>query len=408
MWTFYCVLVCWCTTLTTGTRVCGMDESYILPTDFVRTMNGVLTVRGSITLVSDSFHLPCRTLLTVVYLAIDDDVIGGGTFANAANLTTIDAITSTIYIVEAYAFYNCPVLTTILLPDVIHIYDGAFALNVALTTVDWPVLTTTGVASFVGCSNLTDFTAPLLEEIGMAAFAYCFAFATLTLPSVVDIETDAFYRCTRLNRVSLPKAVSIGQMAFKNTRLVNVTLPVVNSIGYGAFADNTALERLTMPVVQYIGGMAFNATDRLHSLSIQNTNTVLNPTAFTGSFLTSPACYNWPLYSGFTYSITHCYNLTTSPLLTTIITTLTSISRTETITTKTSQTVVSSTQTATMSTFTLNSSNTAILTTYDDDYRLMVLGITVIVLATITWFLIYGKYRNKSVLKSPVSNTYRV
>jgi hypothetical protein len=275
--------------------------------------------------------------------------------------------------------------------------------------VNWPVLKTTGVASFVGCSNLTDFTAPQLQEIGMAAFAYCAAFSVLTLPSVVDIETDAFYRCTHLSRLSLPKAVSIGQMAFKNTRLVNVTLPAVNSIGYGAFADNTALERLTVPAVQYIGSMAFNATDRLHSLSIQNTNAVIDFTAFTGSFLTSPACYATPIYSGFRYSITHCFNRTTSPLLTTTTTTPTSISRTETITTRTSQTTaISNTQTTTMSAFTRNSSNTFIPATDDNDYRLLVLGITVIILAALAWFVVYGMYLIKPKQEKLVMTVHQI
>jgi hypothetical protein len=412
MWTFYCVLVCWCTTLTTGTRVCGMDESYILPTDFVRTINGVLTVQGSITLVSDSFHMPCRNLLTVVYLDIDGDTIGGQTFANAAKLTTVDASASDIHIVEAYAFYKCQALITILLPDVTDIYNGAFALNVALTTVSWPVLKAAGVASFVGCSNLTTFSAFLLENIGMAAFACCKSLVTLTLPSVITIGIDAFYQCTNMSTVLLPNVVSIGQMAFKSTRLVNVSLPAVEYLGYGAFADNPVLERVHMPVIKSIGGMAFNATDRLHSLVIQNTNAEINPTAFIGSFLSSPACYNWPLYSGFIYSITQCQNSTTSPLLTTTTTTqsYTSWTKFTQTTTATSQTssAITQTSTPTTKTTTMPLRPQTHVVTPDDDSYLISIDIAVIVVVVIAWILVYGTYHTKSKQKTSASDTYRV
>lgn len=69
--------------------------------------------------------------------------------------------------------------------------------------------------------------------------------------SVVNIGNKAFADCTSLTTVEFGDIKVIGQEAFKNTAIKEISLPEsLESIGFGAF-EGTALEKITLP---FVGG----------------------------------------------------------------------------------------------------------------------------------------------------------
>ena len=69
--------------------------------------------------------------------------------------------------------------------------------------------------------------------------------------SVVNIGNKAFADCTALATVEFGNIKVIGQQAFKNTAIKEISLPAsLESIGFGAF-EGTSLEKITLP---FVGG----------------------------------------------------------------------------------------------------------------------------------------------------------
>ena len=69
--------------------------------------------------------------------------------------------------------------------------------------------------------------------------------------SVVNIGNKAFADCTSLATVEFGDVKVIGQQAFKNTAIREISLPAsLESIGFGAF-EGTRLEKITLP---FVGG----------------------------------------------------------------------------------------------------------------------------------------------------------
>ena len=84
------------------------------------------------------------------------------------------------------------------------------------------------------------------------AFAGNSALLYVYVPSsVVNIGNGAFADCTSLASVEFGSVKVIGQQAFKNTAIKEISLPEsLESIGFGAF-EGTRLEKITLP---FVGG----------------------------------------------------------------------------------------------------------------------------------------------------------
>lgn len=122
--------------------------------------------------------------------------------------------------IGSFAFYNCPGLTSIEIPNTVtSIESYAFAYSANLKSVTLPnSITSIAYGQFVGCSSL----------------------ASVIIPnSVTSIGDYAFNLCSNLSEVVIGNSVeSIGELAFRGTSITTVTFPSsVTSIARSAFYD---------------------------------------------------------------------------------------------------------------------------------------------------------------------------
>ena len=72
-------------------------------------------------------------------------------------------------------------------------------------------VTSIGVSTFSGCTNLTSITIPKsVTSIGYLAFENCTSLTNITIPDgVVWIKTGTFIICTNLTSITIPDSVNI-------------------------------------------------------------------------------------------------------------------------------------------------------------------------------------------------------
>jgi hypothetical protein len=205
--------------------------------------------------------------------------------------TVTDTGTSFSYSVTTiayYAFYNCPGLTSVIIPDsATTIQNFAFQESDDLTSVTiGNSVTTIGNHAFFRCSSLTSVTIPdSVITIGNVAFYECTGLTSVTIGnSVTTIEDQAFYKCAALSSVSIPYSVTyIGGSAFAFcSGLTSISIPnSLTSISGGLFQNCTGLTSVSIPdSVTVIGGAAFQGCNSLTSVSIPDSVTDIWGSAF--------------------------------------------------------------------------------------------------------------------------------
>ncbi|MEE0689591.1 MAG: fimbrillin family protein [Bacteroidaceae bacterium] len=83
---------------------------------------------------------------------------------------------------------------------------------------------------------------------------------SVTLPDVLEIETDAFNECINLSLINAPEVVKIGEYAFRNTQITEISFPKVRTIDRGAFIGCGSLVSINLPEVANIGCETFRWT----------------------------------------------------------------------------------------------------------------------------------------------------
>ena len=169
----------------------------------------------------------------------------------------------TVYVGDQ-AFYNCPYLQKVELPDSLRKIGGSAFSGSNLTEVvfeDGTELESIGNSAFSNCDLLTEISLPPVEEIGANAFSYC-----------DTLETVHFSEGTR----------SIGESAFQDTALAAPQFPEslvkIGSRAFGRYDREImpgSAEVIRIPAkVKEIGEFAFQ--------SIGNTSFEVDPgnTAF--------------------------------------------------------------------------------------------------------------------------------
>ena len=146
------------------------------------------------------------------------------------------------------AFYNCDMLTSVVIGDsVTSIGNYAFQDCASLTSVTiGDSVTSIGSYAFENCASLTSVVIPdSVTSIGAYAFYDCESLTSISIPdSVTSIGNAAFWNCTSLTEINIPDSVTtIGYSAFSNCdSLTSVTIgDSVTSIGEGAFYNCTSL-----------------------------------------------------------------------------------------------------------------------------------------------------------------------
>ena len=215
--------------------------------------------------------------------AISGDVVIPETFEH-------DEKTYTVTSIGEHAFYECPELTSIEIPEGVKtIGEGAFGHCSSLTKVTIPSsVTSIGNDAFYCCESLTSVEIPSsVTSIGEWAFRRCYSLTSIKIPSsVTTIGGGAFSHCSLLASIEISSGVtSIGDEAFSYCRsLASITIPFsVTSIGYAAFYQCENLKNVIFDgnsQLTSIGEDAFYGCKLLKSIEIPNSVTSIGSNAF--------------------------------------------------------------------------------------------------------------------------------
>ena len=265
-----------------------------------------------------------------VKLSVSMTEIPSGMFMSTG-LKNLDFLTENINAIRQQAFYSCPNLTEVTIPQSVKILDAyAFRLcenlenvnlhsnlELAYMVFDQTKFEDTVLDQAVACyddqekfiflrastelvdtstienydkivsvagyafvpyngfeilsNDLTTVDLPACETLGYGAFRACTNLQTANLPNVKEISEVAFNGCTNLITVSLPLVETIGQLAFnKCENLETVSMPNVKFIEAAAFQYCTNLITVSLPLVETIGQYAFNKCTNLETVSMPN------------------------------------------------------------------------------------------------------------------------------------------
>lgn len=176
-------------------------------------------------------------------------------------------VTYNVTSIGIYTFNGCSNLTSVTIPN-------------SVTSIE--------ANSFYNCSNLTSINIPSsVSSIGSDAFHSCFKLTSISIPnSVTSIGNNAFHSCSGLTSLTIPSSVtSIGNDAFNYCwSLTSVTFSTpcsVTSIGNSMFSSCKALTSITIPKpVTSIGSYVFTDCSNLTSVTIPSTVTSIGVGAF--------------------------------------------------------------------------------------------------------------------------------
>ncbi len=174
------------------------------------------------------------------------------------------------------AFYNCPSLERVILPDTLtSIGQDAFRGCENLTEIAIPSgVTSIGNDAFRGCESLTEITIPSgVTEIGWNIFERCTALTTITLPSgLTSIGSYAFSGCSSLTEIEIPAGVTeIGGLVFSGcSSLTEIEIPSgVTKIAESAFSGCSSLTEITIPSgIRVLGGRMFYGCTALRRVDL--------------------------------------------------------------------------------------------------------------------------------------------
>ena len=183
-----------------------------------------------------------------------------------------------------------------------------------LSTYENSRVTRIGNYVFQSYIALTSINFPSVTTIESGAFANCSALTSINFPSVITIEPYAFSRCSALTSVKFPQATTIGDSAFNNCRaLTSVEFPKAITIGDSAFVNCSNLTSVSFPQVTTIRSRTFYGCKALTFIGLggeQSQSGQLYPYCF-------QSCYNLvslTLSGSYIYSLSNSNAFTTTPI----------------------------------------------------------------------------------------------
>ena len=207
--------------------------------------------------------------------------IGMYAFYECISLTSV-SLPSTLISIGDYAFLSCSSLTSISIPEgVTEIGDTAFSHCISLTSVSLPsTLTSIGFRAFLGCSSLEAFNGDGNEYYTINDNRALLVDGGKTLLAYAIGNTATSY--------TIPEGVtSIGDSAFYDcSSLTSVSLPnTLSVIDYSAFDRCRNLTSIIIPEgVTSIGRYAFSNCSSLTSVSLPSTLTSIVDDAFNSCY----------------------------------------------------------------------------------------------------------------------------
>lgn len=150
-------------------------------------------------------------------------------------------IPSTITYIGKYAFANCQITEANL--SGVSYYESSFEGCTALEVVRG--LQSVPARAFANCSSLAEVEISRAYSIGASAFSGCSALAHIELPNSVSAIHEYAFAGTKLTNINLPPLETLGISAFRGCSLKKVTVNAkLRKIGDYAFANCYSLEVL--------------------------------------------------------------------------------------------------------------------------------------------------------------------
>ncbi|MBQ8228252.1 MAG: leucine-rich repeat domain-containing protein [Clostridia bacterium] len=213
--------------------------------------------------------------MTSVNLSSSVTVIDEYAFRGCKSMTTV--IGPNVEQIGDYAFRSCENLSVLNLVSVVSVGNGAFSFCTGITSL--PILlslTTIGPSAFKGCSSLTELVLPSnVTSLGEQAFAECTGLTSVEFSAsditerlygvfsgsgaesgmnvtfgsnVTTVPAGLFENCTNLNQVTFGNGITeVGEYAFYASGVRNVSVsPTVTQIGNHAFTLCNSLTAFTV------------------------------------------------------------------------------------------------------------------------------------------------------------------
>ena len=165
--------------------------------------------------------------------------------------------------------------------------ERLFYRHTELASVSLPAsVRSIGNRAFYGCVNLKTVMladGSALSSVGSGAFYGCAALAEFPFAgSLKTIGYEAFCGAG-LKEADLSDVTALGNRAFRKSALERVTLPAIDEVPYGLFAECASLKTVNLPDgVETIGDEAFYACTALAQIDIPSTVTTIGGGAFKG------------------------------------------------------------------------------------------------------------------------------
>jgi len=224
-------------------------------------------------------------------------IIGRRSFSQSRDFTAVILPTNTKTI-ESEAFFNCPWLRHITIPEgVTRIDEGAFAGG-ALSEVFIPASVAHFSNAVYQCPTLLSIKVDpanqvfksidgILYDKQVTAVLRCpeGRIKPVTLPPTVHhLGRMAFHHCVNISSVTLPDGVdSIGQMAFyRCTKLESISIPRgVKKLEAQTFVECLRLKSISLPEgLEEIDGFNFISCNNLKTITIPASVTKIHEEAF--------------------------------------------------------------------------------------------------------------------------------
>ena len=132
-----------------------------------------------------------------------------------------------------------------------------------------------GSFAFFSCPSLIGVSMPNCSVLHEYAFANCSRLENIYFQNVTDIGSSAFSACSYLTSAIFPKAVFIGQSAFDGCRSMSyASFPLLTNVSFTTFRFCVMLHSLVLPAVSVINGNAFMSCLRLTDLYLLSNSVV--------------------------------------------------------------------------------------------------------------------------------------
>ncbi len=235
--------------------------------------------------------------------------LGNYAFASSSALIEVDTSKATSLVsIGTRAFVDCPLLTSISIPDSVEILGNAIFNGTAITEIKLPenlislgaIFEGMGIKSvilpsklqkieknaFKNCADLTSVVFPnTLTEIGMSAFEGCTSLLTVVFSNnLTTIYVSAFKNCVSLTEIELPNSVTtLGTNVFAGCTSLKIAVlsNEITQIPTSAFEGCTSLVTLKLPSkLHTIGTRAFQNCTSLGEVTFPSTLKIILNSAF--------------------------------------------------------------------------------------------------------------------------------